>query len=121
MAKKESKKEQKPADEPKDKEKKKLKKKRLRKELARLQIELVKLQEWIKAQGLKVVVIFEGRDAAGKGGRHQEHHPAPESPHLPRRGPGVADGTRENPMVFPALCGAPAGGRRDGVVRPQLV
>ncbi len=37
-------------------------------ELARLQIELVKLQEWIKAKGLKVVVIFEGRDAAGKGG-----------------------------------------------------
>ena len=36
--------------------------------LAKLQIELVKLQEWIKAQGLKVVVIFEGRDAAGKGG-----------------------------------------------------
>jgi polyphosphate kinase 2 len=38
------------------------------KELARLQIELVKLQEWIKQKGLKVVVIFEGRDAAGKGG-----------------------------------------------------
>jgi polyphosphate kinase 2 len=38
------------------------------KELARLQIELVKLQEWIKYKGLKVVVIFEGRDAAGKGG-----------------------------------------------------
>ena len=37
-------------------------------ELARLQIELVKLQEWIKHQGLKVVVLFEGRDAAGKGG-----------------------------------------------------
>jgi polyphosphate kinase len=37
-------------------------------ELARLQIELVKLQEWIRAKGLKVVVIFEGRDAAGKGG-----------------------------------------------------
>lgn len=37
-------------------------------ELARLQIELVKMQEWIKSQGLKVVVIFEGRDAAGKGG-----------------------------------------------------
>ncbi len=33
-----------------------------------LQIELVKLQEWIKAKGKKVVVIFEGRDAAGKGG-----------------------------------------------------
>ena len=38
------------------------------KELRRLQIELVKLQEWVKDQGLKVIVIFEGRDAAGKGG-----------------------------------------------------
>jgi polyphosphate kinase 2 len=38
------------------------------KELARLQIELVKLQEWIKNQNLRVVVLFEGRDAAGKGG-----------------------------------------------------
>ena len=37
-------------------------------EIARLQGELVKLQEWIKYKGLKVVVIFEGRDAAGKGG-----------------------------------------------------
>ncbi|HBB35343.1 MAG TPA: polyphosphate kinase 2 [Cyanobacteria bacterium UBA8803] len=47
---------------------KKLKKKVYQRELARLQIELVKLQEWIKYQGLKVVVLFEGRDAAGKGG-----------------------------------------------------
>ena len=37
-------------------------------ELRKLQIELVKLQEWIRFKGLKVVVIFEGRDAAGKGG-----------------------------------------------------
>ena len=37
-------------------------------ELAKLQVELVKLQEWIKHRGLKVVVLFEGRDAAGKGG-----------------------------------------------------
>jgi polyphosphate kinase 2 len=37
-------------------------------ELAKLQQELVKLQNWIKEQGLKVCVIFEGRDAAGKGG-----------------------------------------------------
>jgi polyphosphate kinase len=37
-------------------------------ELDRLQLELSKLQEWVKARGLKVVVIFEGRDAAGKGG-----------------------------------------------------
>ena len=39
-----------------------------REELAKLQVELVKCQEWIKARGLKVVILFEGRDAAGKGG-----------------------------------------------------
>jgi polyphosphate kinase len=37
-------------------------------ELLRLQEELVKMEEWVQAQGLRVVVIFEGRDAAGKGG-----------------------------------------------------
>ena len=36
-------------------------------ELERLQIELVKLQEWISSQGVRVVIVFEGRDAAGKG------------------------------------------------------
>jgi len=46
----------------------KLTKKFYQKELARLQVELVKLQEWVKHKGLKVVVLFEGRDAAGKGG-----------------------------------------------------
>ena len=58
---------------PKDKSKPKDKAKRLsnkeyEKELARMQVELVKLQEWIRDKGLKVVVLFEGRDAAGKGG-----------------------------------------------------
>ena len=38
------------------------------KELRKLQIELVKLQEWVRFKGLKMVVLFEGRDAAGKGG-----------------------------------------------------
>jgi polyphosphate kinase len=47
---------------------KKISKKFYSSELNRLQIELVKLQEWIKTKGLRVVVIFEGRDAAGKGG-----------------------------------------------------
>jgi polyphosphate kinase len=37
-------------------------------ELAKLQIELVKLQRWVQHKGLKVMVLFEGRDAAGKGG-----------------------------------------------------
>jgi polyphosphate kinase 2 len=41
------------------------------KELERLQVELVKQQEYVRAHGLKVLVIFEGRDAAGKGGAIQ--------------------------------------------------
>ena len=52
----------------KPRKRKKIKNTVYEKELFRLQLELVKLQEWIKHKGLKVVVIFEGRDAAGKGG-----------------------------------------------------
>ncbi len=48
--------------------KKKISNKEYMEELAKLQVELVKLQEWIKHEKLKVVAIFEGRDAAGKGG-----------------------------------------------------
>jgi len=47
---------------------KKIKNKIYEEELARLQVELVRLQRWIVAKGLRVVVLFEGRDAAGKGG-----------------------------------------------------
>ena len=47
---------------------KKLGRKAYEKELARLQVQLVKLQEWVREKKLKVCVIFEGRDAAGKGG-----------------------------------------------------
>lgn len=54
--------------EPEKKDDRKISNKVYEKELAKLQIELVKLQSWIKAHGLKVCVIFEGRDAAGKGG-----------------------------------------------------
>ena len=46
----------------------KISKKEYESELFKLQLELIKLQEWIKHKGLKVVVIFEERDAAGKGG-----------------------------------------------------
>ncbi|AXY01825.1 polyphosphate kinase 2 [Vibrio alfacsensis] len=46
----------------------KLSKKEYEDALEQLQIELVKLQEWVKHKGLKVVILFEGRDAAGKGG-----------------------------------------------------
>jgi polyphosphate kinase 2 len=47
---------------------KRLKRELYETELARQQLELVKLQDWVKASGAKVVVLFEGRDAAGKGG-----------------------------------------------------
>jgi len=46
----------------------KLKRKVYDKELTRLHVELVKLQQWVKYKGLKVCVVFEGRDGAGKGG-----------------------------------------------------
>ncbi|HWA54967.1 MAG TPA: polyphosphate kinase 2 [Solirubrobacterales bacterium] len=45
-----------------------LSRKQYEKELARLQVELVRLQEWIVHKGLRVAVLFEGRDTAGKGG-----------------------------------------------------
>ncbi|MBV8586348.1 MAG: polyphosphate kinase 2, partial [Verrucomicrobia bacterium] len=46
----------------------KLKRKEYEKEIAKLHVELVKLQLWVKHTGLRIVVVFEGKDAAGKGG-----------------------------------------------------
>jgi polyphosphate kinase 2 len=46
----------------------KLKRKAYEKELRKLQVELCHLQEWVKHKGLRVIIVFEGRDAAGKGG-----------------------------------------------------
>src|SRR5262245_4173117 len=45
-----------------------LKRKEYEKELGKLQVELCHLQEWVKQEGARVIVLFEGRDAAGKGG-----------------------------------------------------
>src|SRR5512138_713390 len=52
----------------KDDHDRKLKRKQYEKEMTRLQAELCKLQAWVKYKGLRVIVVFEGRDAAGKGG-----------------------------------------------------
>src|ERR1044071_4614319 len=46
----------------------KLKRKKYEKQLRKLQSELCELQDWVKQEGLRVIVIFEGRDGAGKGG-----------------------------------------------------
>jgi polyphosphate kinase len=56
------------ANDRKEASKAKLKAKEYDEELTRLHVELVKLQEWVKHKGLKVCIIFEGRDGAGKGG-----------------------------------------------------
>src|SRR6188508_854844 len=45
-----------------------LKEKKYQRELKKLHVELVRLQEWVKHKGLKVCILFEGRDGAGKGG-----------------------------------------------------
>ena len=91
------------------------------KELLRLQRELIKLQDWVVAKKLKLVVIFEGRDAAGKGGVIKRV--------TQRLNPRVcravallgAERARAQPVVFPALCPPSSGRRRDRAVRPQLV
>src|SRR5271169_1571476 len=49
-------------------ESEKMKRKAYEKELRKLQVELCHLQEWVKASGARVIIVFEGRDAAGKGG-----------------------------------------------------
>ena len=46
----------------------KMKRKPYENELRKLQIELCRLQDWVKAEGAKIIIVFEGRDAAGKGG-----------------------------------------------------
>ena len=86
-----------------------------------LQAELLKAQNWVKEAGEKIVVLFEGRDAAGKGGtikRFMEH--------LNPRGARIVALEKPNerertPMVLPALHPAPAGRRGNRVLRPLLV
>jgi polyphosphate kinase len=48
--------------------KEKMKRKAYEKELQKLQVDLCHLQEWVKAEGARIIIVFEGRDAAGKGG-----------------------------------------------------
>ena len=86
-----------------------------------LQIELVKLQNWVKSTGERIVIVFEGRDAAGKGGTIKRF-----TEHLNPRGATVVALTKPSEreriaVVLPALRAAPACGPRDRDVRPVLV
>ncbi len=73
-----------------------------------LQIELLKLQNWVKDTGQRLVILFEGRDAAGKGGTIKRFHRAPQSPRGPGGGPGEAERARARRVVLPALHRPPA-------------
>ena len=82
--------------------------------MADLQVELLKVQSWVKENNERVVILFEGRDAAGKGGtikRFMEH--------LNPRGARIvalekAQRPRTEPVVLPALHPEPAIWRRNG-------
>ena len=90
-------------------------------ELLRLQGELVKLQDWVVDQKLKVVVLFEGRDAAGKGGVIKRITQRL-NPRVCRIVALPAPTERERTQwYFQRYVCAPAGRRRDRAVRPQLV
>ena len=83
-------------------------------ELLRLQGELVKLQDWVVATKQKVVILFEGRDAAGKGGvikRITQRLTC-----VSRGRPARSQRPRKNAVVLSALCVALACRRRNSVV-----
>ena len=90
-------------------------------ELGRLQVELVRMQEWVRAEGARLVVVFEGRDAAGKGGvikRVTEHL----NPRLARivALPKPTDRQRGQ-WYFQRYTEQLPDRRRDRTVRPELV
>ena len=90
-------------------------------ELFRLQEELVDLHEWIKQEGLRVAVIFEGRDAAGKGGVIKRITQRL-NPRIARVvALGIPTERERSQWYFPTLHPSPAGRRGDGAVRSQLV
>ncbi len=98
-----------------------MKRKQYEKELRKLQTELCRLQEWVKLKGLRVMVIFEGRDAAGKGGTIKAITERVSPPRVPARRPAGPVGPREDADVLAALHAALPGRRRSRDLRPQLV
>ena len=96
----------------------KLAKKTYERELARLQLELVKMEDWVKAKGLRVVVIFEGRDAAGKGGVIKAIT-ASANPRIVRVVALAAPTEREKGSGTFTVRGTTANRRRSRLVRPS--
>src|SRR5436309_9426811 len=73
--------------------------KQFEKELSKLQVELTRLQTWVKAEGQRVIVVFEGRDTAGKGGAISRIT-ARTSPRVYRHVALPAPSDREKTQVF---------------------
>ncbi len=98
-----------------------MKRKEYEKSLRKLQVELCALQDWVKQKGLRVVVVFEGRDAAGKGGTIKAITERV-SPRVFRVVALPAPSDREKAtIVLAALPVAFPDGGRDRDLRPQLV
>ncbi len=83
---------------------------------AKLQAELLKVQIWAQETGQKFVLLFEGRDAAGKGGTIKRYHRAPEPAGGAGGGAEQAHRRGARPVVFPALHRPSADRRRNGVL-----
>ena len=89
--------------------------------LLTLQSELIKLQDWVSHTKAKIVVVFEGRDAAGKGGVIKRITQRL-NPRICRVVALPAPSERDkDAVVLSTLCSAPAGRRRDRPVRPLMV
>ena len=100
---------------------KKIGKKEYKKELAKLQVELVKLQRWVQHKGLKVIVLFEGRDAAGKGGSIKRVSETLNPRICKVVALGNTERSRKNAVVFSKIRGAFSRSRRNCLIRSQLV
>ncbi|STT48475.1 polyphosphate kinase [Klebsiella pneumoniae] len=91
------------------------------KALRKLHVELVKLQRWVMHKGLKVCIVFEGRDGAGKGGTIKAITGARQPAYLSGRRLTLAHRARKKPALLSALYQASPGGRRNRDFRSQLV
>ena len=74
--------------------------------MAKLHIELVKLQRWVIHEGLRVVIVFEGRDAAGKGGTIKRIVRTGQPARLSACSAAQTNRARENRTLLPTLHGA---------------
>ena len=98
----------------------KLKGKHYLRELKKLHVELVKLQEWVRHKGLKVCIVFEGRDGAGKGGTIKAITERV-SPACSVSSPCRLQRSTKMPDVLAALCPPSPRGGRNRDLRSELV